>query len=423
MPSLGADMESGTLLEWYVKPGDAVKRGDIVAVVDTSKAEIEVEIFQDGVIDELLVPEGTRVPVGTVLATVRPIATVAVAAVPPAPTSEAATPPAAPVPESAAVPALVVAAVPAPVVAAAARPSPVMAEGHRLRISPLARRAAEQLGVDLSAVSGSGPNGAVTRADVERASSKPLTAPAARALAPAPLSIAPTSPPPDAAPTDRQAAMREAIGALMARSKREIPHYYLELPIDMSVPLEWLHEANLSRPVTDRLLPSVLLLSAVARAATEMPEMNGFWVAGAFRPGGGVHLGVAISLRGGGLIAPALHDADQKSLDEIMAGVRDLVQRARTGRLRSSEMSDPTITVTNLGERGVDLVHGVIYPPQVALVGFGGVRERPWAVEGMLGVRPVVTATLAADHRASDGHAGSRFLTLIDRQLQNPEAL
>ena len=423
MPSLGADMESGTLLEWYVKSGDAVKRGDIVAVVDTSKAEIEVEIFQDGVIDELLVPEGTRVPVGTVLATVRPIATVAVAAVPPAPTSEAATPPAAPVPESAAVPALVVAAVPAPVVAAAARPSPVMAEGHRLRISPLARRAAEQLGVDLSAVSGSGPNGAVTRADVERASSKPLTAPAARAPAPAPPSIAATSPPPDAAPTDRQAAMREAIGALMARSKREIPHYYLELPIDMSVPLEWLHEANLSRPVTDRLLPSVLLLSAVARAATEMPEMNGFWVDGAFRPGGGVHLGVAISLRGGGLIAPALHDADQKSLDEIMAGVRDLVQRARTGRLRSSEMSDPTITVTNLGERGVDLVHGVIYPPQVALVGFGGVRERPWAVEGMLGVRPVVTATLAADHRASDGHAGSRFLTLIDRQLQNPEAL
>ena len=432
MPSLGADMESGTLLEWYVKPGDAVKRGDIIAVVDTSKAEIEVEIFQDGVIDELLVPEGTRVPVGTVLATVRPIAAVAVAAaVPRAPTSEAATPPAAPVPTPAAVPAPalaavsapVVAAVPAPVVAAAERPSPVSLEGHRLRISPLARRAAEQLGVDLSAVSGSGPNGAVTRADVERASSKSPTAPAVRAPSAALPPMAPTSPPPVAASTDRQAAMREAIGALMARSKREIPHYYLELPIDMSVPLEWLHQANLSRPVSDRLLSSVLLLSAVARAVTEMPEMNGFWVDGAFRPGAGVHLGVAISRRGGGLIAPALHDADQKSLDEIMAGVRDLVQRARTGRLRSSEMSDPTITVTNLGERGVDLVHGVIYPPQVALVGFGGVRERPWAVEGMLGVRPVVTATLAADHRASDGHAGSRFLTLIDRQLQKPEGL
>jgi pyruvate dehydrogenase E2 component (dihydrolipoamide acetyltransferase) len=217
--------------------------------------------------------------------------------------------------------------------------------------------------------------------------------------------------------------MREAIGALMARSKREIPHYYLELQIDMSGALEWLHETNLARAVNDRLLPSALLLSAVARAVVEMPEMNGFWIDGAFQPGAGVHLGVAISLRAGGLIAPALHDADQKSLGEIMAGVRDLVARARAGRLRSSEMSDPTITVTNLGERGVDLVHGVIYPPQVALVGFGAVRERPWAVDGMLGVRPVVTATLAADHRASDGHAGSRFLTLIERELKKPEEL
>jgi pyruvate dehydrogenase E2 component (dihydrolipoamide acetyltransferase) len=209
----------------------------------------------------------------------------------------------------------------------------------------------------------------------------------------------------------------------MARSKREIPHYYLELQMDMTGALEWLHETNLARAVNDRLLPSVLLLSAVARAVVELPEMNGFWIDGAFQPGAGVHLGVAISLRGGGLIAPALHDADKKSLGEIMAGVRDLVARARAGRLRSSEMSDPTITVTNLGERGVDLVHGVIYPPQVALVGFGAVRERPWAVDGLLGVRPVVTATLAADHRASDGHAGSSFLTLIERQLKKPEEL
>jgi pyruvate dehydrogenase E2 component (dihydrolipoyllysine-residue acetyltransferase) len=414
MPSLGADMESGTLLEWYVKPGDAVKRGDIVAVVDTSKAEIDVEIFEDGVIDELLVPEGTRVPVGTVLATVSPVAAETAAAVPSAAKREAAAPPPTPEPELAA------ARAPAPVSAPAARPLPSpIGEEQRLRVSPLARRAAEQLGVDLSTVSGSGPNAAITKADVERASSQAVAAPVVRLPAPA----APAPPPPLAAPTDRQAAMRDAIGALMARSKREIPHYYLEMQIDMSRALEWLHEANLARPVNDRLLSSVLLLSAVARAVSEMPVLNGVWIDGAFQPGTGVHLGVAISLRGGGLIAPALHDTDKKSLDEIMAGIQDLVKRARTGRLRSSEMSDPTITVTNLGERGVDLVHGVIYPPQVALVGFGGVRERPWAVDGMLDVRPAVTATLAADHRASDGHAGSRFLTLIDRQLQKPEAL
>ena len=397
MPSLGADMEAGTVLEWYVKPGDAVKRGDVVALVDTSKAEIEVEIFEDGVIDELLVPVGERVPVGTVLATVHPVGVVA--AVPARAPAPAAPPPAPPTPTIA----VAVPAAPAPPAAAI--------EDHRLRVSPLARRAAEQLGVDLSEVSGSGPNGAITKADVERAGS---------ASPPLP-SVAPVAPPPARTPADRQLAMREAIGALMARSKREIPHYYLQLEIDMSRAVEWLHDANLERPVNDRLLPSVLLLSAVARAAMEMPEMNGFWIDGKFRPGNGVHLGVAISLRGGGLIAPALHDADQKSLAEIMAGVRDLVQRARAGRLRSSEMSDPTLTVTNLGERGVDLVHGVIYPPQVALVGFGAVRERPWAADGMLGVRRTVIATLAGDHRANDGHAGGRFLTVIDRQLQKPE--
>ena len=217
--------------------------------------------------------------------------------------------------------------------------------------------------------------------------------------------------------------MRLAIGALMARSKREIPHYYLQTQIDMSRAVDWLREENLRRSVRERLLPSALLLSAVARAVSETPEMNGFWVDGAFSPADAVHLGVAISLRGGGLIAPALHDADQRTLDELMSGLRDLVTRSRSGRLRSSEMSDPTITVTNLGEQGVDAVHGVIYPPQVALVGFGGIHERPWAADGMVGVRPVMIATLAADHRASEGHAGSRFLKLIDHRLQEPEKL
>jgi pyruvate dehydrogenase E2 component (dihydrolipoyllysine-residue acetyltransferase) len=368
MPSLGADMEYGTLLEWRVQPGDVVKRGDIVAVVDTSKAEIEVEIFEDGVIEELLVAEGTKVPVGTALAKVRGGA------------QESAAPP-------------LVQGPPAPHL----QQPP---EEHRPRISPVARRAAEQLGVDLAAVTGSGPDGAITKADVERAAGAPA-----------------------AEPDDRAAAMREAIGALMARSKREIPHYYLQTPIDMSRALAWLEEENLRRPVAERLLPSALLLSAVAGAAAATPALNGFWEQGAFRPADGVHLGVAISLRGGGLIAPALRDADHMTLAELMAGLRDLVTRARSGRLRASEMSDPTITVTNLGEQGVELVHGVIYPPQVALVGFGGIRERPWAADGMLGARPLVTATLAADHRASDGHAGSRFLTLIDRRLQKPQEL
>jgi pyruvate dehydrogenase E2 component (dihydrolipoamide acetyltransferase) len=136
-----------------------------------------------------------------------------------------------------------------------------------------------------------------------------------------------------------------------------------------------------------------------------------------------VHLGVAVSLRGGGLVAPAIHDADRLSLDELMVSLRDLVERARAGRLRSSEMADPTITVTSLGDQGAEEVFGVIYPPQVAMVGFGRIVERPWARDGLLGVHPTVRATLAADHRASEGHEGSRFLATLDRLLQAPEAL
>jgi len=262
--------------------------------------------------------------------------------------------------------------------------------------------------VDLATVRGTRLDGAVTLDDVRAAA-------AAKAPAPAPAPVP--------AAEDRAAAMRAAIAAAMSRSKREIPHYYLGTKIDLKRALDWLEAENRKRPITERLLPAVLLLKAVALAVREVPETNGFWVDGAFRPSTPVHLGVAISLPHGGLVAPAIHDADGLSLDALMAALRDVVERARVGRLRSSEVTDPTITVTNLGEQGVGTVYGVIYPPQVALVGFGAVVERPWAVGGLLGVRPIVSATLSADHRASVGHRGARFLAAIDRLLQEPEKL
>lgn len=217
--------------------------------------------------------------------------------------------------------------------------------------------------------------------------------------------------------------MRRAIGQVMARSKREIPHYYLGADIDMTRALAWVEEENLRRSMADRLLPAVLLLKAAARAIGDVPEVNGFWLDDAFQPSDDVHLGVAVSLRHGGLIAPAIHHADQKSLDELMTALKDIVARARTGRLRSSEMSDPTITVTNLGDRGVGEVYGVIYAPQVALIGFGKATPRPWVVDGLLGIRPIVRATLSADHRVSDGHRGGIYLQAVDRYLQEPEQL
>ncbi|HXG52706.1 MAG TPA: 2-oxo acid dehydrogenase subunit E2, partial [candidate division Zixibacteria bacterium] len=211
--------------------------------------------------------------------------------------------------------------------------------------------------------------------------------------------------------------------AAMARSKREIPHYYLSTTIDMHRALEWLAGENARRPVTRRLLHSALLIRAVGLALRETPELNGFWIDGGFKPGEGIHVGVAVSLRQGGLVNPAIHDADKKGLDELMENLLDLVNRARTGHLRSSELAAGTITVTSLGEQGVESVFGVIYPPQVALVGFGKIVEQPRAVGGLLGIRPTLTASLSADHRASDGHRGGRFLIAVDRLLQEPEKL
>ncbi len=390
MPSLGADMEFGTLVDWRVKAGDQVKRGDVVALVETEKGVIEVEIFDSGVVDSLVVQPGQKVPVGATLAFVKSDGKGVAAQ--PAPTKIVESP--------------IAQAKPQPSVESTAP----IAEAQRARISPLARKRAQELGIDLSNIVGTAGDGSITVADVEHAteSPKPTAQPTAPPIASKGLDLA---------------AMRRVIAAAMARSKREIPHYYLATTIGMRKSLDWLAAENSKRPVTQRLLYSALLIRAVALALRDTPELNGFWIDDAFKAGDGIHIGVAISLRQGGLVNPAIHDVDKKTLDELMVSMLDLVNRARTGHLRSSELADGTITVTNLGEQGVESVFGVIYPPQVALVGFGKIIERPVAHNGMVGVRPVVDATLAADHRVSDGHRGGRFLIAIDRLLQEPEKL
>ena len=209
----------------------------------------------------------------------------------------------------------------------------------------------------------------------------------------------------------------------MARSKREIPHYYLESTIDLAAATTWLARHNEGRPSTERVLSSALLLLATARCLLQTPDLNGFYTEAGFEPRDHVDLGVAVSMRRGGLVVASVRNADSMTVDEFMAALKGVAERARAGRLRGSELAVPTVTVTNLGDQGADLVHGVIYPPQVALVGFGRVVARPWAVDGMLTVRPVVVATLAGDHRVSDGHRGSRFLAALDAALQRPEEL
>jgi pyruvate dehydrogenase E2 component (dihydrolipoamide acetyltransferase) len=406
MPSLGADMTEGRVVEWLVRPGDTVRRGAVVGVVDTAKGAIEIEIWEDGVVREIVVGPGAKVPVGEVLfrydrgegagegaevsrAEPEPTISGARGEAKAAEGVEGGAPPARAVSERELV----------------APPREPPAEGARA--SPAARQRARELGVDLRAVRGSGPGGAVVLEDVLRA--------AERAAEP--------SAEPAASPTGAAEAMREAIAAAMSRSKREIPHYYLDNAVSMLRATEWLAEQNRERAPGARLLSVALILKAVALAARDFPEMNGHWADGGFRPSDRVHPGLAISLRSGGLIAPAVHDADLKTLDELTAAVTDLVQRARAGRLRGSEVTDATLTVSSLGDRGVDRLYGVIYPPQVALVGVGRTRDRAWAADGALGVRPVVEITLSGDHRVSDGHRGALFLERIGDLLQGPEEL
>ena len=383
MPILTADMSAGTLVAWRKKPGDPVRRGDIIAEVETDKGLIDVEVYVSGVLERVLVAPGANVPTGTVLAIIRE--------------------------EAEAAPAPVPVVTPPPTVVAVQPPSPAIssvapAAVGRLKISPLARKLAAELGIDPARVRGTGPGGAIRREDIEHAAaagaeSRPRTE------------------------LDRQARIRQAIGAAMARSKREIPHYYVATTIDAQRAMTWLAEENLRRSVADRYLSGVLLIKAVALALREVPELNSLWRGAEAVRSEAIHVGVAISLRGGGLVAPALHDTDRRSLDDLMRSFRDLVRRARSGGLRSSELSDPTITVTSLGEQGVESVFGVIFPPQVAIVGFGKIVDRPWSVAGQIVSRPVVVATLSADHRVSDGHRGGLFLAAVDRLLQEPERL
>jgi pyruvate dehydrogenase E2 component (dihydrolipoamide acetyltransferase) len=462
MPSLGADMESGFLREWHVQPGDRIHKGDIIAEVETQKGIIEIEVFEEGIIGELLVKLDEQVPVGRSMATIlteeeakngKAIPAVGAAApisdkVVPAISAEVATP-------------------------SAGETAIPKHEPHHIRASPLAKRIAAEKGIDIATVHGTGPEGAITRDDVEHAiaaqaapastareakaeapakpptpevkeplapemkaeacpvipsatvQAPPLPTPAipeTKAEVPSPPIPEPATPTPAAKASASVNTIRMAVAAAMSKSNREIPHYYLETKIDMSKALAWLSETNKQRPVKERLLSAALLIKAVAKALNDVPDLNATWDDGLQRKEN-INVGYVVALRTGGIMVPTIHETDTKSPDEIMQALNDLIPRARALRLRSSELADSTITVTSLGEAGVEVVYGVIYPPQVALVGFGGIAEQPWTENGMLTVRPVLTTTLAADHRASDGSTGSKFLTAIKNYLQQPDKL
>jgi len=422
------------------------------------KGAIEIEIFEDGVISEVLVPEGHEVPVGTVLATVSDEVSPEVVVLPrlepqetmmPASNSERGSevPPVTHTGQSGdsdlgrdsdLFPASV------------KENSEPLIEAKRLQISPLARRRAREYGLshaDLLPVLGTGPGGALSVRDIEKCqkqnvdetlnkemSLSPHAGPTVRQRAleqgislegvkgsgPHGL-ITPADLP--QIPKEKSDPMRAAIAAAMSRSKREIPHYYLGHSIDMEPALSWMESFNQERPISERLIYAVLLMKAVALVLRKFKDLNGFCIEGVFQPSEQIDVGMAISLRTGGLVAPALKNVDQKDLQCLMAEFKDLVNRARSNQLRASEMKGGSITLTNLGEQGVEFVYPVIYPPQVAMVGFGSVLDRPWVVDGEIKPRRVLTASLAGDHRVSDGRRGAMFLSRLEKRLRKPEKL
>jgi pyruvate dehydrogenase E2 component (dihydrolipoamide acetyltransferase) len=405
LPSLGADMDVGRVVEWRVAIGDEVSRGDIMAVVETEKSDIDIEIWHGGIVQEFLVELDEEIPVGTPI--VRLAGTGPERSAPEGADGAAApveTPPTSPlVPSPTGAPAGLAAPPSTPPVAAApppqaAAPASSAQTLDRVPSSPRARRIAADRGIDLTAVTGTGPGGAVIASDLGGTEPSPTSS----------------------APPDR---MRTMIATRMSLSNREIPHYHLALDVDLGNIDRWLAERNESAPISERILPAAAYVRAVALAAAEHRELNGPWIDDRFVRADSVNVAMAVSLRRGGLMTPKVENADRRSLSEIMTELRQHVTAARTGSLKASWMTGSTITVTNLGDHGADLVHGVISPPEVALVGIGRPSDRPWVVDGSVAVRRIVTVTLAADHRASDGATGSRFLRAVADLLEHPEEL
>lgn len=391
MPSLGADMEDGTLQEWRVKPGDHVKRGDIIADVETQKGLIEIEVFDEGQIKELTIHENEKVPVGTTMALIQPEHEKVSVKVP---EKEPVEQVAEPILEE--------------------KVTPIVThhiEGERIKISPLARKMAEANNLDLHKIHGSGEHGEIHKSDIEK-----VLAGAGNGEMKEADTVR------EHPNKDLKENMRKAIASATSRSNREIPHYYLEMTIDMNPAISWLSDLNKELPIKQRILPVVLLIKAVANALKKVPELNAIWEEKVVLKND-INIALAVALRDGGVVMPTIHEVDKKSIEQIMGDLSDIVPRAKNFKLRSSDLNESTISITSIGDNGADRIAGVIFPPHVAIIGFGAIREIPWAADGMLDVRHAVTVTLSADHRVTDGYTGDRFLTELKNQLQKPEEL
>lgn len=434
MPQMGYDMTEGTVVRWVKKVGDKIRRGDVVAEIETDKATVEVEAFASGILLRIMAEPGQTMPVGQPIATLgepgeklteAPASTPEPAAPAPAPTPEAATP--APPPAAARRPATARPATPTPVAAA---PLPeTRADGDRTYASPLARRLAGQLGVNLAAIRGSGPGGRIVAADVEaaeeaappaEATAEPLPAAATTPpTAPAAPAATPASPLPEGAEDIEPSRLRQAIARRMSESKRTAPHFYVAVDCRADALLKLraeLAEAKTPVSIND------MLVKALALATVAHPAVNAAYLDGTIRKFARVDVGIAVATENG-LLSPAILDVAAKSLKEIATATRDIAERARAGRLRPEEYGGGTVTLSNLGMYGVDEFLAIINPPQALIVSVGAAADRVVAVKGKPAVQKVFTAWAAADHRVLDGAQVGEFMQTFRRLIEDPGEL
>ncbi|GAA0521054.1 dihydrolipoamide acetyltransferase component of pyruvate dehydrogenase complex [Saccharopolyspora subtropica] len=408
MPRLSDTMEEGVISTWRKKVGDQVSRGDVIAEIETDKAVMELEAYDDGVLEKILVEEGATVPIGTPIAILGDgSGAAAEAAASPAPAA-----PAEPAPAP---------AVPA---APAAAPAPAAESGARPKASPLAKAVAKEKGVDLSTVRGTGPGGRIIRADIEAAAaaqSAPAAAPAAPAAAPA----APAAAAAPAASADVEeiplSNIRKVTARRLTESKQQAPHFYLTSAIDVTDLMAF--RANLNERLQAAGGPKVsvndLIVKAVATALRAYPAVNVSFAGDTMLQHKRINLGVAVAIDNG-LVVPVIKDADRKSVSEIAVESRELAGRAREGKLKLDEMSGGTFSISNLGMFGIEQFSAVINPPEAAILAVGAARDEVQVRDGEFVARKILRVTLSADHRAVDGAVGAAFLQQLTSLLEDP---
>lgn len=385
MPALGFDMTEGQLARWLKNEGDPVEKGQAIAEIETEKATVEIEAAASGILTRIFVQAGETVPVGTVIGVIAATGEEVVAVpAPPAP------PPSALAPEAG---------------------EEAASSEARVKASPVARKMAEEAGLDLSRIKGTGPGGRVLERDVQAATTaKSAPEPPGVPAGPAPGATVPLS------------RMRKTIARRMTESKAMAPHFYVTVEINMNEAMKMREQLNSLAPETEKISVNDLIVAAAAKTLARFPDLNASYREGNLEMHSQVNIGIAVALEDG-LIPPVLRDADKKTLRKIAAESRALTERARTNKLRSDDLGGGTFTVTNLGMFDVDEFIAIINPPEAAILAVGTVTLRPVAAAGEVRIASLMKTTLSVDHRVADGAKAGRFMQEFKKLLENPVAL